>query len=66
MNYYSASQGKGWAADVKVAGVKASDFAESIDFRWGLYNWKGKKDKWKRNAAAVGSFRLGPVPLPDF
>ena len=66
VNYYSASQGKGWAADVKVAGVKASDFAESIDFRWGLYNWKGKKDKWKRNAAAVGSFRLGPVPLPDF
>jgi len=46
--------------------VKSSDFAESIDFRWGLYKWKGKKDKWEKSATPVGAFRLGPIPLPDF
>jgi hypothetical protein len=61
VRYYSDGEKKDWPTIVK---VKPDDFAEFIDFRWGLYRWHGHKTRWKKEGAAVGNFTLGPIPLP--
>jgi phage-related protein len=65
VHYRSAGDEKGWKKKYQNQGLKSSDFAQSITFTWGLYLRDVKKKTWEKNTKTVGSFTLGPIPLPD-
>ena len=60
--YFPAATATAWPAGVR-ARRQPADYAEHIDFRWGLYRPRG--NQWVRDHAPVGTFRLGPIPLPE-
>lgn len=62
VSYFPASASHAWPATVR-ARRQPDDYAEHIDFRWGLYRPHGAR--WVRDNAPVGTFRLGPIPLPE-
>ena len=52
-----------WPKAVLDSGVEASDFASAINVTWGLHERDGSS--WAKREV-VGSYQLGPIPLPKF
>ncbi|MFT3870703.1 MAG: DUF4157 domain-containing protein [Nibricoccus sp.] len=74
VNYGAANRGPKWpdsfiskktGQPVRLKGVLSkADFAESIQCEWGVYKRTNKK--WTKQTSAIGSFSVGPIPLPPF
>lgn len=74
VNYGAANRGPKWpdsfiskktGKPVRLKGVLSkADFAESIQCEWGVYKCTNKS--WTKQTSAIGSFSVGPVPLPPF
>jgi hypothetical protein len=62
VSYFASSTANSWPAAVRAL-RRPSDYAEHIDFRWGLHRPRGSQ--WVRDNSPVGTFRLGPIPLPE-
>lgn len=42
--------------------ISSSDFAQSMTLQWGRY--RRTNNQWVKDTAALGTFSLGPIPLP--